>query len=306
MRLPEVSVSPSETSYFSAPSDRLDPEIFDGQRMRPDVRDELHGLVMGHLAGRFRHPERWARAWLAGSGASYQWSAHRDPGDLDLLVGMDYPAFRQHNPQYTGLSDTEISRHVTQGFREHLQPRVNNWRGHYEVTAYVNPHSTDIRAIHPYAAYDLGADSWTVPPAPGQRAEHDPAGDFRAQQDASDAQRIAGDYNEARQAYLASRDPARRINAHRALMNALQAGSALFEEIHHGRRAAFGDMGSGYSDPANYRWQAGKETGAVGALRQMADVLAAIREDDEISLYHRVLPSASDATIAALLHEDAT
>jgi hypothetical protein len=38
--------------------------------------------------------------WLAGSAVSYQWSAAREPGDLDVLIGVDYIQFRKAHPEY--------------------------------------------------------------------------------------------------------------------------------------------------------------------------------------------------------------
>jgi hypothetical protein len=115
------------TSYFSAPSSTLDPELFDGNRLKPQVRNALLELVYSFLGKHFTNPQSWAEPWIAGSGASYQWAAAREPGDLDILVGVDYVAFRRTNPRYQGLSDKEISEDINEKFRTELQPHTERW-----------------------------------------------------------------------------------------------------------------------------------------------------------------------------------
>jgi hypothetical protein len=105
----EVNPHASDTSYFSTPETDLDPNLFFGQKLRPWVRNGVLRILFDYLAVRYTAPEKWATAWLAGSGVSYQWSASRDPGDLDCLVGINYILFRQHNLEYAGLSDREIA-----------------------------------------------------------------------------------------------------------------------------------------------------------------------------------------------------
>jgi hypothetical protein len=89
------------------------------------------------------------------------------------LVGVDYIKFRKANPEYVGLSDSEISNQINEEFREGLQPGTENWNG-YELTFYVNAGATDIRSIKPYAAYDLKYDDWTVTPDPNAAPPQNP------------------------------------------------------------------------------------------------------------------------------------
>ena len=104
----EVNLERASTSYFSRPETELDPRIFIGNSLRPWVKNSIKRILFEHLGVRYTSPDRWVKAWLAGSGVSYQWSASRDPGDLDCLVGINYPVFRQYNQEYVGLSDDEI------------------------------------------------------------------------------------------------------------------------------------------------------------------------------------------------------
>ena len=88
----------------------------------------------------------------------------------------------------------------------------------------------------------------------------------------------------------ATTDHARR-NAESALRLAVEQGSALFEDIHSGRKAAFSPEGQGYSDIANYRWQAGKSAGTVQALKKLKDISTRSRKEYEQSTYGMELPT---------------
>ena len=157
----------------------------------------------------YRHPDLWAHVWLAGSGVSYQWSAAREPGDLDVLIGVDYIQFRKAHPEYMGLSDVEISKMLNEDFRNNLQPETENWNG-FEVTFYVNPGATDIRTINPYAAYDLTHDEWTVNPSK-EGAPHNYVWDDAARRDLSRTSDIVSRYSKAvTDLQAAPNDPARR------------------------------------------------------------------------------------------------
>ena len=95
-----VLVQGSATSYFSKPEESLDPKLFDGTHLKGWVRNGLLHLLFDFLREEYRHPDLWAHVWIAGSGVSYQWSAAREPGDLDVLIGIDYLQFRRANPEY--------------------------------------------------------------------------------------------------------------------------------------------------------------------------------------------------------------
>ena len=278
----------SETSYFSTPSEELDPELFHGITLNGSIRNGILQLLFGFLNEQYRHPDLWTRVWIAGSAVSYQWEAHREPGDLDVLIGVDYPQFRKAHPEYVGLGDTEISKMLNEDFREGLQPDTTNWNG-FEVTFYVNPGATDIRTINPYAAYDLTHNEWTVFPekrgAPVSRV-----GENLAKIDRDKAQEIVARYSQAMSDLQNSQnDPARR-NAEFRLQTALMQGSMLFEDIHHSRRYAFNPSGYGYADFYNYRWQAGKRYGTVPALRKMSEYWSTYKAQQSQQTYGIELP----------------
>lgn len=286
-----MSGSAYPTSYFSAPSTSLDPTLFDNRHLKRSVRDGLVTLVNDFLSKYFRHPEMWAHNWLAGSGVSYQWSAARQPGDLDCLIGVDYVQFRKSNPEFAGLSDSEISSHINEYFRTGLQPKTENWNG-YEVTFYVNSGATDIRTIKPYAAYDLTYDEWTVTPDPMASAPYNALWEGSVANDSAIAKQAVTRFTQASQDVKQSHSDALRRNAETRLHAALQQGVALFEEIHDNRSMAFSPMGEGYNDFHNYRWQAGKREGTIQALRALKKYSDGLREKTESSLYGVELPSS--------------
>jgi hypothetical protein len=259
---------PNPTSYFSTPAPTLDPTLFEGRGLRSWVRQGITSLLYGFLNQKYRHAEMWAHPWLAGSGVSYQWSAARQPGDLDCLVGVNYEQFRKANPEFRGLSDKEISNQLNDDYRNDLQPQTENWNG-YELTFFTNPGATDIRAIKPYAAYDLQYDEWTVYPDPSAQPPHNKAWDNVALADYNRAQQISTRLTAALNDAQVSHNDANRRNAEARMMNAVSQGSALYDEIHLGRSQAFSPSGEGYADFYNYRWQAGKRSGAIDLLRKI-------------------------------------
>ena len=152
---------------FAPTKDHLDETLFDEQeRMRPEVRKEIlkvtdhffdtHGYT-GH--------ERWARVFLAGSQASYWGGNH----DFDLLIGINYPIFRQVHPELDHLSDAEVDRHFNEQLRDDFN--MDGWRPLFDPhgepwdrTGYVNHASFNIADIKPYAAYNVTDDVWAVRP----------------------------------------------------------------------------------------------------------------------------------------------
>jgi len=286
-----VSINPGSTSFFSAPSEVLDPRLIRNNKVIPAVREAVLSALYGHLSKTYSSPESWTNVWLAGSGVSHQWAAHRDPGDLDCLIGVDYPTFRQANDRFKGLSNQEIASTLNEGFRLELHPLTNNFLGSFELTFYVNVQS-DITKIKPYAAYSLTADDWTVEPV-NEHAKIPTAWENKAERDVTMAYDIIDRYQQSLNALSAAQNLAARVNAENTLKLAASQGSALFEDIHKGRSAAFSESGSGYSDYANFRWQYGKEKGVVQALRQLHDVATSSQKAHEASLYGAELPSAS-------------
>lgn len=289
------------TSYFSAPAPELDPTLFQGRTLRDWVRTGIVHLLQDHLNHKYRHPELWSHAWLAGSGVSYQWSADRHPGDLDCLVGVDFPQFRKANPEFRGLLDKEIADEINDGFHNELQTKTEDWNG-YELTFYVNPTATDIRAIKPYAAYDLKYNEWTVAPNPAQEAPNNSAWDAVVDSDYQTAHQAHERFNYAlNELKMAHPGPAQR-NAQTRLLAAGAQASALYHEIHENRSAAFTPAGEGYGDFHNYRWQAGKRTGTIDMLREVKHYVDSMRSTHELATYGVELPDADTLVRRAALY----
>jgi hypothetical protein len=284
-----VTLAESTTSYFSEPEKNLDPVLFDGDVLKGWVRNSLLRMLNDFLATKYMYPNIWSTTWIAGSGVSYQWKVQRDPGDLDVLVGVDYLTFRKLNPDYMGLSDVEISRMLNEDFRLGLMPNTKRWEG-FEVTFYVNPGATDIRIIKPYAAYDLTHNEWTVHPNPDARGADQPAWEQAAEKDRDKALEIVSRYSQIVTTLQAAVNPAGRRNAEVQLMTLLEQASALWEDIHSSRKKAFSETGEGYGDFYNYRWQAGKRLGTIVALKTLKDYLDSVKESNELQTYGVTLP----------------
>jgi hypothetical protein len=287
-----VGITAGASSFDIAPSTSLNPDLFDGQRLKPDVRAFLLGTIGNFMTAKYAGTTTWLKVWLAGSGASYRWNAGHDLLDLDVLLGVDFIKFRSANRDYLGLSDNEIASMLNDQMRQELWPLTKHWRDRYEVTWYVNAKSQDIRNINPYAAYDVSNDLWTVPPS--QRApEVNPewelyAGAYRQRAEAAVAQ-----YSHSLAELQSATNPVHRINAERYFNQSVEQASSLFENVHKGRKAAFSTVGKGYDDFANFLWQAGKRDGWIEALRMISDYRKQALSAQQVQTYGIELPDTS-------------
>jgi hypothetical protein len=287
----DTSIEEQDTSYFSEPSKALDPTLFQGQKLRSNVREAILVLLHNHLALGYNESESWATAYLAGSGVSYSWSAYRSPKDLDCLVSINYQQFRRSNQEYKGWSDKEIVDEINQGFRNELLPRTDNFMGQYELTFYVNL-NPNIEQLKPYAAISVTDDRWLVPPT-AEDYPHNPEWQDVADRDAEMAKVIVSRYTDALDKVRAATNPAHRTNAEHALAHAVTQASAMFEDIHGSRSTAFSPEGAGYADFSNYRWQAGKRSGAISALKRLHDYSKEAESNFSTETYGMELPDVS-------------
>lgn len=262
-------LSPTETSYFSQPSAGLDPRLFRNEKLIPKVRNSILQILLTHVQSRYNGSSGWMSAWLAGSGVSYQWSAHREPADLDCLVGVDFARFRESNMQYAGLSNKEIAQMFNEGFNQELLPQTKDFMGSFELTFYVNQRA-NIVELRPYAAYSLDHDDWTVFPS-AQAIQENPVWEVKVVKDRTAAAEIMTRYATAMAKLEQAASEPIRVNARNERRLAMQQGAALYEDIHSGRKIAFSESGEGYTDYNNYRWQAGKRSGAVQALKRLKE-----------------------------------
>jgi len=264
------------SSFFSQPSVGLDPDLFDGEDMKEDVRTGLLNLLYSDLEDDlgFEQPWNWTCAWLAGSGASYQWEADRGNGDLDVLFGVDFPGFLVDNPHFPRLPEAEVARYTDKMLKARSWPKTRNVsiggsKKRYEITFYWNPGmGTDIRTIHAYAAYDLIMDRWDVKPPVLPK---DPHTLYPSQWYEMTDRDYANVW--AVQDMYYGRHPSDRVQG-------LNTARALWNDIHGGRQQAFGDTGLGYADWHNFRWQRAKESGAAEILRGILADAAPTEEED--------------------------
>ena len=256
-------------------------------------------MLKDFLELKYRHPDIWAHAWLAGSGVSYQWQASREPRDLDCLVGVSFNQFRKANPEFAGLTDVQIADQMNEEFHDELQGQSENWNG-YELTFYVNPEATDIRNINPYAAYDLKYDEWTVTPDPHAQAPSNPDWDRVVDSDRTQTNQIMTRLTQAVQDIQTSHSTPMKRNAEVRLYAASQQAHAMYSEIHDNRSMAFAPGGSGYGDFHNYRWQAGKRAGTIQDLRSMRKYLSSNAQE----LYGVDLPDTSTLIRRAVLYRN--
>lgn len=249
------------SGYFSTPSQELDPDLFDGDVLKEDVRTGLLNLLYADLdVIGFREPWNWVHAWLAGSGISYQWSADRGNGDLDVLFGANFPQFLEDNPQFPRLSMQEVANYTNQIMKSSQWPKTRNVsiggsKKTYEITFFWNPTTgVSIYSIHPYAAYSLTMSAWDIrpPELPADPRTLYPQYWYElSDQDYRNAYTVHDMYYSG---------PSGKVQA-------ANAARGLWRDIHEGRKQAFSDTGSGYGDFHNFRWQRAKESGAAEILR---------------------------------------
>lgn len=284
---------PGHSSYFESPHDRLDPSLFDGLHLKDDVRLWLVDRLVTSLEADLglKSTMHWLHAWLAGSGITYQWEGGE--GDLDVLFGVEMEPFVHHNPNFTGIPEAAVAEWADATLKQKVWPQTARARfgqRTYEVTFYWNPGTHDrIENIKPYAAYDLVRDVWAVTPPLLPHDPHSlyPADWFEAAgRDVNAAETIIRSHDSAVN-NLASMNPSSPSgrNAASDLARARASAKALFDEIHVGRRQAFGEQGHGYGDWNNFRWQHAKSTGVIPALRRITEQAQGAADARDAKLY---------------------
>ncbi|MFI1796510.1 hypothetical protein ACH427_04015 [Streptomyces sp. NPDC020379] len=297
------------SGYFSEPSRELDPNLFDGDHIKPDVRDWILTTVRNFF-DRYKGFDDWAEVWLAGSGISYQWAADRGNGDLDVLIGIDFAKFVYDNPKYKGLTSEEVADMTNASMRASLWPETAHTKignRDYEVTFYWNAArgTKDITAIRPYAAYSLTKNQWTIQPP---ELPEDPRNLYpteyteAADQDERQARHLIDRYRDLQQqlAAVAKGSPGWMTTATH-LKKVIANAAQLYDSIHLGRHQAFSPNGDGYGDFDNFRWQSAKERGITTALREIKGIGATAQELTDTQLYGQPIADAQQALINAAL-----
>ena len=271
----QVAANPSvESGYYGRPKTTLDPRLVDEKGLiHMSLRKAVLERLYAYWEPLYRSPQRWSKAWIAGSAPSYQWREAEDL-DLDILIGVDWDEFYINNPAWRGVPRLHMAEHMNTELRERLWGE--NWpAAGWETTFFVNPQSYDIRDINPYAAFNLTDDRWDVRPVVLPQ-DWDPDKYYPQSwtssvgRDAARALQLIDRWNARRDQVMASapNSPAR-ISAMRLLLAAGKEAADFFDEVHYGRKEAFSGGGEGYYDFANYRWQASKHHGWNAALRSI-------------------------------------
>jgi hypothetical protein len=292
---PELAESTGASGYFSNPALILDPQLFEGEELKTDVRQAILDLFYDYMSTRYNNVHEWTMVWLAGSGISYQWAADRGNGDLDVLFGIDYTQFIDSNPAFSGMERYDISYIMNDDLRNNLWPKTsmvsfNRGERPYEVTFYLNPGveaGTDsIREISPYAAYNLTTDDWIVPPEANPVREIPHQFEEQASANRKQAQEITA-YYQHQQMLLSTETPhsPRWHDALRGIRVAASQAQALFDQIHSNRKQAFNAQGEGYHDFYNYQWQAAKRDGIVNTLNQISQAAEKEQQFQDVRLY---------------------
>lgn len=287
--------TPGASGYFSAPSATLDPNLFNGDQLKPEVRSYINDHLHGWLGP--RNMGRGAHAYIVGSGITYQWAADRGNGDLDVMVRLDLASLQQG--AYSGFSEDELSAGLNNQLKAELWPETAEARFGdrvYEVTYYVLPAREQIS--NAYAVYDLTTDAWVTrpPELPSDPESLYPADWFsRADSDNSVSTALSARYR-AISEHLSRAVPGsaewHNLNSQATLT--ISQATSLYDDIHTGRTQAFTDQGQGYGDWHNFRWQRAKQNGTVAALRAIRSAGKAAREAQETALYGRPLEGSQE------------
>lgn len=308
-----VEPAAGHSNYFSEVQSEHDPRLFEegSDTVRPEIRLDLLNALYSFWEVKYSAPREWSTAWIAGSALGSQWSTDKNgKGDLDVLIGVDMPVFFKHHPHLRQFPEATIARHMNTQLREELWPAMEDYRGSFEVTFYVNPKtSTDIRNINPYAAYNLNTAAWDVRPVDLPESwgeEHIPEEWKRSVNAEIDrARTMIERYNSIGRSVSAAPEGPRKVTLLNELGQVIAQISDLYEDIHSQRRMAFqgrfGVKGQGFLDYYNFRWQMHKRAGTGPTMNQIKGIGKSVDEQHAIARYGS--PPATDVLTPVTLKD---
>lgn len=223
-----------KSRVFGPTKGALDPRLFEGDRMRPEVRTAVLsrlGPVLEPLLG--KDWERFTKVYLAGSESS-EWYGNND---FDTLIGVDFDHLGgEPDVPVAGEAEDHIIDMLNTALRVsyNAEPWEAPFGGSWSLTGYCNKNSYDIAKIKPYAAYDISGDEWAV------RPPHLPEWHFDQHPLYKPLLAEMKGYADAIEAIDAMPEPFR-----------TQQGRALWEHLHSDRGRAFSGEGTGWDDPGN-------------------------------------------------------
>jgi hypothetical protein len=300
---PVPSTEGGDSGYLSDPAHNLDPDLFNGMTMRPEVRMFILDTLTEALARMgLKDIRDWLYLWVIGSSMSYQWAEQVGHGDIDVTFAADITKFLQANPHFAvGAEDAATK--VKQYIKANVAPGTSRkmFGGHaYEVTFFWNPDVTngDLGQIHPYAAYDIIKNEWTVEPVklPAHPASLYPREWFdRADNDLTATNALTRAYDQSSGSLdFAHPSTPGHINALARIKLVASQAQALYDEIHNGRMEAFSGSGAGYGDWHNFRWQRGKGSGTIKGLSEILGPYKQYKDAEESRLYGAPLEGADE------------
>jgi GNAT superfamily N-acetyltransferase/2'-5' RNA ligase len=250
------------SSGIFAPTTGLDGRLFNEQG---SLRPAVHDAIMARLDRALRADaglvddawREYLQVYLAGGSAS-EWAGSRpneDAQDLDVLIGVDYESARSHSLALASMDDAQADAALNAALRAGFNETgwTPGFGGTWNLTGYVNHAAYDVRAIRPYAAYDVSGMSWAVRPPhlPGHAlADFDPAVLAHARAVTAQARAI-----------LKMPEPLRSREA-----------ADLWAHVHQHRCVAFSSEGEGWQDPGNIdeKWLAYAPGGLLAKVRELA------------------------------------
>jgi hypothetical protein len=231
---------------FSPGQDTLDPRIFDGDRMRTELRLAVLSLLDGFWTPKYGDWRKWARVYLAGSGASHWWDSDVD---LDILIGINKEALDQARPQNVGVSEEDVCGHLNVEFNRDLETTTLEWHG-FKTQFHCNPGSWNIQDINPYAAYDITNNEWAqkppvLPPDWGPHAFPDFWWDeVNTTADQIETMLLHGEVP----------------------FDQVEEGAAFFDKLYSERQRAYSLWGNGWVDYGNFQYQVLSQWGVLQPL----------------------------------------
>lgn len=250
--------------FFDPPQVGLDPLVWDGDELRPDVRDAILRFWTGVLGDGW---EAWAKVFITGSATSFQWGtgwAHPWLGsnqrqvfpDVDTHLVIDYDAARAARPMWAGMSPLEL-RHLIEAWGKKAKEGAEVAPG-MRLDAYVRMETTEAEFEHDVertgqGVYDVAGDAWLIEPTHpvvgefigGQRILGGVGGRLAHENPdwLADADAAAGELQQLLNAYIGAPGP--------ATLDALQS---YMDGLYEARTAGFLE-GHGQEDKGNWMWQ---------------------------------------------------
>lgn len=250
--------------FFDPPQVGLDPLVWEGDELKPDVRDAIVSFWTGVLGDGW---QSWAKVFITGSATSYQWGTgwqHPWLGssqlqtfpDVDSHLVIDYDAVRQAREMWAGMTPMEL-RKLLESWAKKAKVDVEVAPG-LRLDAYIRLEQTEAEFEHDVlgtgqGVWDVLGEQWLIRPSErasgeyirdgqmlagtGGRLAHEHPEWVKHGEDAKTALRDLLD------AYLAAPAP--------PTLDALQA---YMDVLYEDRTAAF-LQGAGQEDRGNWVWQ---------------------------------------------------